>query len=455
MIKKVLIANRGEIALRVIRTCKELGIKSVAVFSQADADSLHVRFADEAVCIGPPDSARSYLNIPNIMTAAEITGVDAIHPGYGFLAENVYFAHICNDCGVKFIGPPGDVIRLMGDKSAARETARKAGVPIIPGTEERFSSNEELMDACESIGYPLIIKASAGGGGKGMRVVESPEFLFKAYQQAASEAQSAFGNDRVYIEKYLQQVRHVEFQILGDEHGNVIHLGERDCSIQRRHQKLIEEAPCPVLTPRLRQEMGRAAVKFARAVGYTNAGTIEFLLTPEGKFYFMEMNTRIQVEHPITEEITGVNLVKEQIRIASGLEMKHKKSFNTCFGHAIECRINAEDSVTFQPVPGLIRNCHFPGGLGVRVDTAIYPGYRVQPFYDSMLAKLIVHAEDRDEAIARMLRALGEFEIEGIPTTIDFHQRVFRDPVFTSGRYDVGFLVGWDHRQITSQTAHT
>jgi acetyl-CoA carboxylase, biotin carboxylase subunit len=448
MIKKVLIANRGEIALRVIRTCRELGIKSVAVFSQADAESLHVKLADEAICIGPPDSARSYLNIPNIITAAGIAGVDAIHPGYGFLAENIYFAEICEDCNIQFIGPPGDVIRHMGDKSAARKAARQANVPIIPGTEERFSSNDDLIRACEDIGYPLIVKASSGGGGKGMRVVESPEFLLKAYRQASSEAQSAFGDDRVYIEKYLTNVRHVEFQVLADTKGNVIHLGERDCSIQRRHQKLIEEAPCPIMTRELRKKMGEAAIRITKAIDYVNAGTVEFLLTESGEFYFMEMNTRIQVEHPITEEVTGVNLVKEQLRIASGEAMKHRDSFETCFGHAIECRINAEDPVTFQPVPGLINTCHFPGGLGVRVDTAIFPGYRVQPFYDSMLAKLIVHGEDREEAIARMTRSLDEFIVDGIPTTIDFHKRVVRDPVFQTGNYDVGFLLGWDHRHI-------
>ncbi len=448
MIKKLVIANRGEIALRIIRACRELGIRSVAVFSEADSKSLHVRFADEAICIGPPDSARSYLNIPNIITAAQITQADAIHPGYGFLAENAYFSEICHDCGIKFIGPPAKVIRMMGDKSTARKSMRFAGVPIVPGTEQIFSSDDELIRAAREVGYPLIVKASAGGGGKGMRVVESEEFLLRAYRQASSEAASAFGNDQVYIERYLSPVRHVEFQIIADEFGNVIHLGERDCSIQRRHQKLIEEAPCSVLDVGLREEMGKAAVRAAKSIGYQNAGTVEFLLTENNEFYFMEMNTRIQVEHPITEEVTGVNLVKEQIRIASGLELQHKSSFLKCFGHAIECRINAEDPVTFQPSPGTIQTCNFPGGLGVRVDTAIYPGYRVQPFYDSMLAKLIVRGETREEAIARMLRSLDEFVIEGIPTTTDFHRQVLQDPVFKSGKFNTNFLVGWDRRQI-------
>ncbi|MBN1551981.1 acetyl-CoA carboxylase biotin carboxylase subunit [bacterium] len=448
MIKKVLIANRGEIALRIIRACRELDIRSVAVFSQADADSLHVRFADEAICIGPPDSARSYLNIPNIITAAQIAGVDAIHPGYGFLAENAYFADICEECGIRFIGPSSEVIRLMGDKSQARKSMSSAGVPIVPGTEEKFTSDDQLVKACEKIGYPLIIKASAGGGGKGMRVVETPDFLLKAYRQASAEAGSSFGNDQVYIERFLSPVRHVEFQILADNYGNVIYLGERDCSIQRRHQKLIEEAPSPALSESLRIEMGSAAAKAAKAIGYQNAGTVEFLLTESGTFYFMEMNTRIQVEHPITEEITGVNLVKEQIRIASGMEMKHRASFNTFFGHAIECRINAEDPVHFQPVPGTVETCNFPGGLGIRVDTALYPGYKVQPFYDSMLAKLIVRGEDREEAVSRMKRALDEFVIEGIPTTIDFHKKVITDPLFKAGKYNTSFLVGWDRRHV-------
>ncbi len=448
MFKKVLIANRSEIALRVVRACRELGIKSVAVYSQADTESLHVRFADEAICIGPPDSGRSYLNIPNIITAAIISGADAIHPGYGFLAENAYFADICAECDIKFIGPSSNIIRLMGAKNMARITMKAAGVSTVPGTEQRFSSDDELRREADSIGYPLIIKASAGGGGKGMRVVESPSFLTRAYRQASSEAASAFGNDHVYIERYLTDVRHVEFQILADEKGNTIHLGERDCSIQRRHQKLIEESPCPIMTPELRKEMGDTAIKAAKAVAYENAGTVEFLLTPSGKFFFMEMNTRIQVEHPITEEISGVNLVKEQIRVAAGEELQRKESLQRCYGHAIECRINAEDPINFMPKPGTIETCNIPGGLGVRVDTCIYPGYRVQPFYDSMLAKLISHGESREEAIVRMDRALDEFVIEGIPTTLDFHKWLIRDPGFKSGNFNTSYLLGKDRRQI-------
>jgi len=442
MFKKILIANRGEIALRIIRACRELNVKSVAVYSEADRDSLHVRFADEAVCIGPPSSGKSYLHIPNIISAALITGADAIHPGYGFLAENAYFADICAECGIKFIGPNSQIMRMMGAKNIARKTMKAAKIPIVPGTEKRFTSDDELKLAADKIGYPVIIKASAGGGGKGMRVVESTANLCRAYRQASAEAASAFGNDHVYVERYLTNVRHVEFQILADEKGNVIHLGERDCSVQRRHQKLIEEAPCPVMTPELRTKMGKTAIKAAQAVGYQNAGTVEFLLTPDWDYFFMEMNTRVQVEHPITEEISGVNIVKEQIRISAGEELKRKESLVQCFGHAIECRINAEDPVTFMPMPGTISTCNIPGGLGVRVDTCIYPGYKVLPFYDSMLAKVISHADDREESIARMNRALDEFVIEGIRTTVDFHKKVLSEAVFQSGNYNTSYLAG-------------
>ena len=440
MFKKVLIANRGEIALRIIRACKELQIPCVAVYSEADRNSLHVRFADEAVCIGPPSSTLSYLNIANIISAAQLTGVDAIHPGYGFLSENEYFADICSDCGIKFIGPSAEIIRLMGDKSAARLSMKKAGVPVTPGIEQRFSSDDELKRVCKEIGYPLIIKATAGGGGKGMRIVNSEVELCPAYRQASAEAASAFGNDQLYIERYLTDVRHIEFQILADNFGNVIHLGERDCSIQRRHQKLIEESPSPFVSEKLRKKIGEVSILAASSIGYNNAGTIEFLVTPKEEFYFMEMNTRIQVEHPITEEVTGLNLVKEQIRIAANLPIRYSKNRVKCVGHAIECRINAEDPVSFTPCPGYIRTCNFPGGFGVRVDTAIYPGYQVQPFYDSMLAKLIVRADNRDEAVSRMRRALGEFVIEGVSTTIDFHRRVFNNKKFCSGDYDTGFI---------------
>jgi acetyl-CoA carboxylase, biotin carboxylase subunit len=448
MFKKVLIANRGEIALRIIRACKELGVMSVAVFSTADKNSLHVRFADQAICIGPPDARRSYLNIPNIIAAAQIAGVDAIHPGYGFMAENAYFADICDECGIKFIGPTAEVIRLMGDKSKAKETMRKVGIPVVPGVEERFTKDSQWLDAAQQIGYPVILKAAAGGGGKGMRVIEHPDYLLKGLRQASSEAASAFGNDQVYIEKYLMPSRHIEFQILGDELGNIIHLGERDCSIQRRHQKLIEESPSPALNKKLRASIGENAILAAKTVGYVNAGTVEFIMTKDEQFYFIEMNTRIQVEHPVTEEISGINLVKEQIRIAAGLKLRHQASLNKAFGHAIECRINAEDPITFSPMPGKIETCNLPGGLGVRVDSVIYPGYIVQPFYDSMLAKLIVHAEDRDEALARMSRALDEFVIEGISTTLPFHKLIINDPVFRRGAYDTSFLLNRSRRHI-------
>jgi acetyl-CoA carboxylase biotin carboxylase subunit len=442
LFKKILIANRGEIALRIIRTCKEMGIKTVAVYSEADRYSLHVRFADEAVCIGPGPSKESYLNIPRIIAAAEITNAEAIHPGYGFLAENAMFAEICESSGIKFIGPTPDAIEAMGDKALAKETMRKAGVPVIPGSDGVVETLEQAREIANEIGYPIMLKAAAGGGGKGMRMVKNDEELENAWQTARAEAEAAFGNPAVYIEKFIEKPRHIEIQILADEHGNVIHLGERDCSIQRRHQKLIEESPSPIVTPELREAMGQAAVKGAKSVKYRNAGTIEFLVDKDGNFYFMEMNTRIQVEHPVTEMVYGIDIVREQIKIASGEKLGIKQKQIKPNGHAIECRINAEDPFNgFRPSPGKITALHFPGGLGVRVDSHIYQEYVVPPYYDSMIAKLIVHAKNRDEAIARMLRALDEFVIEGIHTTIPFHIKILNSPQFRSGvDYDTKYI---------------
>ncbi|MFL5383560.1 MAG: acetyl-CoA carboxylase biotin carboxylase subunit [Longimicrobiaceae bacterium] len=440
MFRKVLIANRGEIALRVIRACRELGIRTVAVYSEADRESLHVRFADEDVCIGPPPARESYLNVPRIIAAAEVTGADAIHPGYGFLAENAEFSEICERSELTFIGPTPQQIRLMGDKAAARRTMQEVGVPIVPGTDAIGDPDEALAEA-RAIGFPVLIKAAAGGGGKGMRVAQDADDFERQYAMARNEAAAAFGDDTVYIEKYLSRTRHIEFQVLGDSHGRVVHLGERDCSIQRRHQKLIEEAPSPALTPELRQVMGDAAVRGAQAIDYVGAGTIEMLLNEDGSFYFMEMNTRIQVEHPVTEMCTGVDLVREQIRVAAGLPLSLPDRVIQLRGHAIECRINAEDpSRNFAPSPGTIATFHPPGGPGVRVDTHMYAGYRVPPFYDSLLMKLIVHAATRDEAIARMRRALAETVIEGVHTTLPFLQAVMDHPGFMAGDVDTRFL---------------
>jgi len=437
---KVLIANRGEIAVRIIRACRELGIRTVAVFSQADADAMHVQLADESVCIGPPPPAQSYLQVPRIISAAEITGAEAIHPGYGFLAENPQFAEVCENCGIHFIGPPASSIQMMGDKAAARRLAARSGVPVLPGTEHPVRELEEARRAAREIGYPVIIKASAGGGGKGMRVVINPEGLESALATAAAEAAAAFGDAGVYLERFLSDPRHVEFQILIDAHGQGIHLGERDCSIQRRHQKLVEEAPSPALTDSLRRAMGEAALSVARAAGYRNAGTVEFLLDERGDFFFMEMNTRIQVEHPVTEMVTGLDLVKAQFRIAAGEPLPVTQEEVRLTGHSLECRINAEDPDRFLPSPGKVTNFRSPGGPGIRVDSHAYVGYIVPPYYDSLLAKLIVHGRDRDEAIARMQRALDEMVIQGVQTTIPFHQKVLRHPDFLAGKTSTRFL---------------
>jgi acetyl-CoA carboxylase biotin carboxylase subunit len=438
---KVLVANRGEIALRVIRACRELGIETVAVYSEADRESLHVRFADDDVCIGPAPGRLSYLRIPNIIAAAEITGADAIHPGYGFLAENAEFADTCRASNLTFIGPTGDQIRQMGDKATARRLAKEAGVPTVPGTPGTIEDGDEALAAAEEIGFPVIIKATAGGGGKGMRIAVDAEQFAQSFSLAQNEALSAFGNGAVYVEKYLARPRHVEIQVMGDQHGTVVHLGERDCSVQRRHQKLIEESPSPALTEDLRNRMGEAAVRLASAIGYVGAGTIEFLLDEDGSFYFMEMNTRIQVEHPVTEMVTSFDLVKEQIRVAGGSRITFRGDGRYLRGHAIECRINAEDPYrNFQPSPGLITAYHPPGGPGVRVDTHVYAGYRVPPYYDSLLAKVIVHGNDRREALTRMGQALDSFILEGVTTTIPFLARVIRHPDFVAGRVDTKFL---------------
>jgi len=441
MFHKILIANRGEIALRIIRACKELGIKTVAVHSDVDSEALHVKLADQSVCIGPAPSSESYLNIKTIMSAAEVTDADAIHPGYGFLSENAEFAEICQNCGITFIGPTPQNITLMGDKIQARQTVTEAGVPILPGTKENVATVEDAQRIAEEIGYPIIIKATAGGGGRGMKVVHSPASLPNSFAAARTEAQAGFGNPDVYIEKFCEEPRHVEIQILADKHGNVIHLGERDCSIQRRHQKLIEEAPCPVLTPEVRKEMGECAVAAAKAVGYSSVGTMEFLLDKQKNYYFMEMNTRVQVEHPVTEMITGIDIIKEQILAAAGEPLRYTQDDIKIQGHAIECRINAEDPVKFTPFPGKIDGYHTPGGLGVRVDSAVYDQYTVLPYYDSMIAKLIVHADTREEAVKRMARALDEYIIDGIKTTIPFHKRIMANKDFAEGEnVDTGFI---------------
>jgi acetyl-CoA carboxylase biotin carboxylase subunit len=443
MFKKVLIANRGEIAIRIIRACKELGIRCVAVHSEADNYSLHRKFADEDICIGPSSPTDTYLNIPRIIAAAEITGADAIHPGYGFLAENGKFSQICEEHNIVFIGPTKKMIEGMGDKSNARKTMSDAGVPIIPGTKEIIKDIEDAIKQAKTIGYPVIIKATAGGGGKGMRVCENEKQLEEALPIAQNEARVGFGNPDMYMEKYIERPRHIEVQILADKHGNAVYLGERDCSIQRRHQKLIEEAPSPVMTPELRKAMGEAAIRGVKAVNYHGVGTIEFLLDKHKNFYFMEMNTRIQVEHTITEEITNINLIKEQILAAAGAKLLHtQEEINQKMaGHSIECRINAEDpDNNFSPYPGLITNIHFPGGLGVRVDSHIYSGYEIPPYYDSLLAKLIVWGENREEAISRMKRALDEFVIEGVKTTIPFHKKVLNHKKFVQGDFTTRFL---------------
>ena len=446
MFNKVLIANRGEIALRIIRACRELGIKTVAVYSEADRYSLHVRFADEAVCIGPPASKESYLSIPRLIAAAEVTNADAIHPGYGFLAENAGFAEICGTSGLTFIGPKPESISAMGDKALAKETMRKAGVPVVPGSNGVITDLNVAKSIASEVGYPVMIKATGGGGGRGMRIVREQGELENAYRTASHEAETAFGNPSVYVEKYLEEPRHVEIQLMGDQYGDVIHFGERDCSIQRRHQKLVEESPSPAITPELRDAMGATAVKGAKSVHYRGAGTIEFLLDKDKNFYFMEMNTRIQVEHPVTEEVMGVDLVKLQIEVAAGGRLRKAKPRPQ--GHALECRINAEDpNFDFRPSPGRITSFHLPGGFGVRVDTHAYAGYEIPPYYDSLVAKLIVRGKTREEAIDKMYHTLDEFIIEGIQTTIPFHKKLMQDSRFRSGRFDTGFVELFDFKE--------
>jgi acetyl-CoA carboxylase, biotin carboxylase subunit len=440
MFKKILVANRGEIALRIIFACRELGIKTVAVYSEADENSLHVRFADEDICIGPARSADSYLSVPAIISAAEITGADAIHPGYGFLSESAYLAEVCEACHIRFIGPDPSVIRLLGDKAKARRAMKKAGVPMLPGSEGPVESEEIASKVARDIGFPVIIKAVAGGGGRGMRIVKEAKDLAHAFRTAQREAEAAFGLGDVYIEKYLDSPRHIEYQILGDHHGNVVHLGERECSIQRRHQKLIEESPSIAVSDKVRRKMGATVVDAARAVQYTNAGTFEFLMDAKGNFYFMEVNTRIQVEHPVTEWVTGIDIVKEQIRIAAGQRLSFKQHEVTFTGHAIECRVNAEDPVTFVPSPGTIHAFSIPGGPGVRVDTAAHAECTIPPDYDSMIAKVIVHGRDRQEAIARMKRTLEMSVVEGIKTSIPLHLKVLNDPDFVAGRLSTHFM---------------
>jgi acetyl-CoA carboxylase, biotin carboxylase subunit len=439
MFKKILIANRGEIALRIIRTCKEMDIKTVAVYSTADRESLHVRFADEAVCIGAAPSKESYLNIPRIISAAEITNADAIHPGYGFLSENAEFSSVCHEYGIKFIGPTPAMIRSMGDKITAKETMIKAGVPCIPGSEGLLESIEQGIELAKKIKFPVIVKATAGGGGKGMRIINNEEEFPKAWDDAKREAAASFGNDGLYLEKFVEEPRHIEIQVVGDQYGKACHLSERDCSIQRRHQKLVEETPSPVVTQELRDRMGEAAIKGAKAINYEGVGTIEFLVDKHGDFYFMEMNTRIQVEHPITEEVTDYDLIKEQIKVAAGVPISGNNYYPNLF--AMECRINAEDPANgFRPSPGKITNIHMPGGHGVRIDSHVYSGYTIPPNYDSMIAKLIVSGQSREEVITRMKRALSEFVIEGIKTTIPFHLKLMDNAIFRSGKFTTKFL---------------
>ena len=441
MVRKLLIANRGEIAVRIIRACREMGIASVAVYSEADKESLHVQLADEAVCIGPAPSSKSYLNMERIISAALVTGADAIHPGFGFLSENAAFAECCEKCGITFVGPPSSVIRSMGNKQEARNTMIKANVPVIPGTETSVYDGETGRKLAEEIGYPVMIKAALGGGGKGMRTAFSPEEFLRSFQTAQKEAVASFGDGTMYIEHFVENPRHIEFQILADKEGNVVHLGERDCSVQRNHQKMIEESPSPAVPKALREKMGEAAGKAAKAAHYENAGTIEFLLEKNGSFYFMEMNTRIQVEHPVTECVTGFDLIKEQIKIASGQRLSVTQEDIKIQGHAIECRVNAENpKMGFRPSPGTISELHLPGGQGVRVDTDIYPGCTVSPYYDSMLAKLIVHGKDRQEAIAKMISALGEVWIEGIDTNVDYQFEILHHPDYQSGDFNIEFL---------------
>jgi len=440
MFRKILIANRGEIALRVICACKELGIKTVAVYSEADRNSLHVRFADEAVCIGPPRSTESYLNIPHVISAAEITNVDAIHPGYGFLSENANFAEVCEASQIAFIGPSADILRLMGEKDQARREMAAAGVPIVPGSEGIVADETAALTEAKRIGYPVIIKAAAGGGGRGMRVVRNKSELPGNFATARAEAQQSFGVPDVYLERFIEHPRHIEFQVMGDKHGRVMHLGERECSIQRRHQKLIEESPSPAITPERRAELGAQVVRALERIGYCGAGTVEFLMDEEGAFYFIEMNARIQVEHPVTEMVTNVDLIKSQVRVASGERLEDVVGALEARGHSIECRINAEDSDTFAPSPGRITVFQQPGGTGVRVDTAVYADAVIPPYYDSLVAKLIVRGRDRAEALARMRRALEMFVIEGIKTSIPLHRRILADPDFESGRFDTHFM---------------
>ena len=447
MFNKILIANRGEIALRVIRTCKEMGIKTVAVYSTADRDSLHVRFADEAVCIGPPQSKLSYLKIPQIISAAEITNADAIHPGYGFLSENAEFSKVCEEYGIKFIGASADMINAMGDKATAKDTMKKAGVPTIPGSDGLLKDIDHGMGLAKEVGYPVILKATAGGGGKGMRLVHEPSQFKKAWDDARQEAAASFGNDGLYLEKFVEEPRHIEIQIIGDSKGRACHLSERDCSIQRRHQKLVEETPSPIVSQELREKMGQAAIKGAEAIGYEGAGTIEFLVDKHGDFFFMEMNTRIQVEHPITEEVTDYDLIKEQIKVAAGVEISGRNYYPQLY--SMECRINAEDPANgFRPSPGRITNLHMPGGHGVRLDSHVYAGYVIPPHYDSMIGKLIVSAQSREEVIVRMKRALSEMVIEGLKTTIPFHLKLMDNEKFKSGNFTTKFLDDFDFSDL-------
>ncbi|MBI5075940.1 MAG: acetyl-CoA carboxylase biotin carboxylase subunit [Nitrospirae bacterium] len=440
LFNKILIANRGEIAVRVIRACKELGIKTVAIYSEADRESFHVKIADESVCVGPASTAQSYNNLPSILSAAEITDAEAIHPGYGFLSENPQFAEACLTSGITFIGPTAETIRLGGDKSKARQTMKRRGVPVVPGSDGPVVTEESALKLAKKIGFPVIIKASAGGGGRGMRIIRAEAELEKLFFMAQREALTAFGNGELYMEKYITEMRHVEVQIIADSKGNILHLGERDCSVQRRHQKLIEESPSPIASEKFRKKIGEYAVKAARALKYRNAGTVEFIVEPDGNIYFMEINTRLQVEHPVTEYVTGIDIVKEQIRVAAGFPLELKQPQVKFAGHAIECRINAEDPERFIPCPGKITFMAVPGGPGVRVDTAMYNGCTVSSHYDSLVAKLIVHGHDREEAIARMKRALDEFIIEGIKTTIPFHKRVLNDPDFIKGEFNTGLV---------------